>query len=76
MLFLTMAIAPITLTLVGFKIETTFMNPATSADPHLSLDIPAILPKIYMKYSSFIKSREMNTKHDANESNFSTYPQF
>ena len=44
-LFRTIAIAPITFILVGFNIETTFKNPATSPAPHLSLDIPAIYPK-------------------------------
>ena len=38
----------ITLTLAGFKSETTFKNPATSPDPHLSLDIPAIYPKWFL----------------------------
>lgn len=37
--------AQTTLTFLGFSNETIFMKPATSAAPHLSRDIPAIIPK-------------------------------
>ena len=43
---LTIAIAPITFNPLGFNFATHCKNPATTADPHLSLDIPAIIPII------------------------------
>ena len=41
----TMAMTPTTLTLAGFKMDTVLKKPATSAAPHLSLDIPAMIPE-------------------------------
>ena len=42
----TIAIAPITFNPLGFNFETHCKNPATTAEPHLSLDMPAIIPII------------------------------
>ena len=53
---LTIAIAPITLIPFGFNLATHCKNPATTAEPHLSLDIPAITPTtingLFMSYRS------------------------
>lgn len=54
LVFLTIAIAPITLIPFGFKFATHLRKPATTAEPHLSRDIPAMTPEILkMKIISF-----------------------
>ena len=52
---------PIILTFLGFKIEATLKTPATSAAPHLSRDIPAMIPKKYSpKLMIFLKFWQKN----------------
>ena len=46
-------LVPMILTFLGRKIEATLITPATSAAPHLSRDIPAMIPKIAKKLQFF-----------------------